>query len=298
MVAPIAAVRSWFRLDHEVRALAVAPAEARDRAHGLARLARQKRAAADALFRLGMRAEALSLAREALTLAVEAAESAGVSATSVIGDEALRAVRTAPARPLLEQDVEAGHRALHRTLAHAYDRLAERLLPFERTDAERRSLRIVRAAVVLAAVALAAAAVVRRVTKQPKPFVQCSATWGHKFDPRNVVDGDSATEWLLPDNSAGWLDVSPATPRPLRAIRLLNAKNRGGPDRATMDYRVEVYVDGALARSAEATFGAYDPNPSWREVPLGVSGNVERVRIVVRSWSGAGAGIAEVELVP
>jgi len=293
----VRAVRRYFTLEHEKDAVSPLSAEVRERARSLSQLARQKRVAADAVRRAGSRGEAIGILRDAVRLALEAARVAGVAL-----DEQLEMARIDDAlaraeAPILDSEYVPAHTTLYRELAEAYVAVEELITPFRRSDRERERLATVRVALVLFGIATTVSAGVARARKPPPVYVQASAFIAKKWIPENVVDGDERTEWLLPDFSPGWLDVSPGRPRPIRAIMVLNSKNRPAPDRAIVDYRIEIFVDGAVARSFEGSFGAFTPTPSWRTIPLGVAGPIERIRIHAKTWAGNGAGLAEVKLV-
>jgi hypothetical protein len=115
-----------------------------------------------------------------------------------------------------------------------------------------------------------------------------------KYEAGKAVDGKAGTEWLLPDGQTGWIEIR-MRPRAVARVLLLNAHNPGYNDRATKDFALELYGDGALLATVDARFGSFDPVPGWLAVPVD-AGSVDRVRLEVRSFHGVGGGIAEIDL--
>ncbi|MBK7397820.1 MAG: discoidin domain-containing protein [Myxococcales bacterium] len=254
----------------------------------------QKLDAASVLRRSGRRVEAARLTAQATRLLLDASDHAGLT-LSRIDREALAVVEAA-----LPDDATAVDRLDPRQeeavarLREAAALLARHVLPFARTDRERLQAQLTRlltVALVLVAVFFGA----RRILR-PRPTASASAVHGPRFAADQAVDGDETTEWLLPDYSPGWLDLTLAKPRVVRRVVLTNARNRPGPDRSTVDFRVEFFSRGVSVRTLEGTFGAFDPLPSRRTIASGVGVPVDRVRIHVVTWTGQGAGLAEASL--
>ncbi len=125
-------------------------------------------------------------------------------------------------------------------------------------------------------------------------FATASAYFANdaQYGPENVLDGQPSTEWLLPDRTSGWVEINVDPKRRIDAISLLDSINQPHHDRATRDYTIEVWSGGQLARSIEGTMPfSTSPTPVRHEV--GVD-DVERVRVLVRSWHQLGGGLAEV----
>ena len=76
------------------------------------------------------------------------------------------------------------------------------------------------------------------------------------------------------------------------------ACSNAGPtsnDRATSEYRIEVYSGGKVALTLDGKFAQWQPEKSWVTHLVDVP-QVEHIRISVKSWHGKGAGLAEVKL--
>ncbi|MBK7396089.1 MAG: hypothetical protein IPJ34_07240 [Myxococcales bacterium] len=134
-------------------------------------------------------------------------------------------------------------------------------------------------------------------TKLLHPFgvrVIASAEYDVAHGASNVHDGREASEWLLPDQSAGFVDLR-FRRREVRAVRVLNGSNRPGPDRAVVDYELEVFDGDQLVRTVRGTFGPFQRRPQWQRIALDVK-RATRLRFHVRSWAGSGGGLAELSL--
>lgn len=212
--------------------------------------------------------------------------------------EALRAAR-ARAReklPTLDRDLSPAHAELYRDLMRARQRADRILAPGALTHRDLRWSRIVR---ILGALAVAAGVIgglyvaLRPVTgtfATASDFFQQSP----QFAPEMVTDGAPGTYWLLPDATTGWVEVAVSPPRRVGRVRVLNTTNPPYSDRGTNEYRIEVYANGAIARTVDGAF-PWTETPQPVEHQVDVDG-VERVRFVVRSHHRLGAGLAELEL--
>lgn len=124
-------------------------------------------------------------------------------------------------------------------------------------------------------------------------FVSASDVWAQSptFVADMAVDGRADTAWLLPDRQTGWLEVRSSPARHVESVQLINTANSPHHDRATQDYRLEIYSHGELARSIDGHFDWSDsPEPVVHEVGLD---EVERVRFVVLSFHRTGGGLSE-----
>ena len=201
---------------------------------------------------------------------------------------------TATSLPALDAELEASHGELFQKLVTARRHVDAALSPGAMPPREitlTQASRIGVAALVAALVAVGLYFALRTPTGYE---ATASARFGPDFPPRNVIDDDHASEWLLPDRSPGWVEVSLSPPERIETLKLLNGHNRHYNDRAVQEYTVEVYANGELARTIEATFGEFQPRPQFVEHALGID-DVERVRVNVTSWHRTGAALAEID---
>lgn len=215
-------------------------------------------------------------------------------------DEVLAAIETvltasrSQAAPRLDGEVTPEHAtAFHRVLA-ARVAIDREIHPSAMTAAQvrgKRRNRIALTAFVVIAVVLGAYFALRRPSGT---FATASASFNNadEYAPANVIDGRVESEWLLPDRSAGWVEINVDPPRRIEAVNVINASNQPHEDRASREYTVEVWAHGELARSVEGNLPfSTARNPVRTEV--GVD-DVERVRVLVRSWHQNGGGLAEI----
>jgi hypothetical protein len=116
------------------------------------------------------------------------------------------------------------------------------------------------------------------------------------YAPVMAIDDDPQTEWLLPDQSPGWIELRPRTKRDLVGVRLLNAHNPPHNDRATK--LVRVVATDANGKQAVGSFKF----PEFRDAPMPqlvtlAAEDVVSVRVEVLEWFRKGGGLAEIELV-
>ncbi len=261
------------------------------RACALASQAVAQREGGEALADLGKHAEALLLLRASVVSTREALELLAPAApptpdprlSRVPGLSGLSRDALQPGMALRAQ--VRRHRAALRGAHAALQHLAA--TPAQRARARRERLGAIALVVATLVVAGLVAALALRT---PKAF--SSADLGGAYAAARAVDGDRGSEWLLPTGEAGWLDVHLRPRRHVARVRLVNAKNTPYADRGTQRFRLEGYLDDALVWSSrEESFVALG---EARELPVGA--RVSRLRVVVLSWYGVGAGLAEVDV--
>jgi len=128
-----------------------------------------------------------------------------------------------------------------------------------------------------------------------RPYAHASAVITDEHLASAVLDGMEATEWLLPDNSTGWIDIIPPKPRTLHGVRLTNAHNEYYLDRASRKVRVTAYAETGPVGTVEGEFEKFSQERSVLDLRLEAQ-NVIRVRVEVLSHFKRGGGFAEIEL--
>jgi hypothetical protein len=151
----------------------------------------------------------------------------------------------------------------------------------------------VRLALALAALLVVAAVFALRVKN--RPWVVASGTFSVNHPAAYAVDGSEGTEWLLPETTPGWIDLTFKSPRKVREVRLLNAHNQYNMDRASQNVRVTAYSEQGALASAEGAFAKLTDERSALDLKLNASG-VTRLRVEVLSFFSRGGGLAEVEV--
>ncbi|MBX3275030.1 MAG: hypothetical protein KF729_32495 [Sandaracinaceae bacterium] len=274
---------------------------------------------AETLWASGARASAYGYAERALDRALEAAAHAGVedeALSRLLGErwagrvERARAAACLPA-PRSDDELADHHAELYAERLACAGRLAGALE--HRTwapDAIARA-RWVRWAVGLGVAALFAAFALYQIRfEPPRPQAEASAyrtvdvvqTW----PPENAVDRDEMSYWHLPPGETGWLELTLSPPRDVSALRVMNAHDlhaddQNRYDRRRFDHASRAIVVRAYAGGREVAATEYELTRlralDRDTIPLEARG-VERIRIEVTSFWGAGGGLAEVEVLP
>jgi hypothetical protein len=187
--------------------------------------------------------------------------------------------------PQLERELTAIHREWLDRLAAGRRRSIAQL----RQAGYRGRRRTVTAVVVGSAVVIAVAFVLLRNA----PTAQASGCFSSDFPANQAIDGLRKTEWLLPQQSTGWLELSFARPRAVRSLVLRNAVNGHFRDRAARSIRAEAYSRTVLVATAKVQFPAIADEQEPLVVDLAAR-DVTHIRITVESFYGNGGGLAEV----
>lgn len=124
---------------------------------------------------------------------------------------------------------------------------------------------------------------------------EASAVYSAQFLPFRAVDGEITSEWLLPDRTTGWIELTISAPRKVKKVRLMNARNVPYNDRATNAFRVEAFYEGQVLSSGEGSFNGFSPNPNWREIELD-GRRADKIKVWVNSFTEAGGGFAEITI--
>lgn len=122
-----------------------------------------------------------------------------------------------------------------------------------------------------------------------------STTFNATYPPEHAVDGLIATEWLLPDNTEGWIDLSFKSPRSVRSVTLSNCHNGGFQDRSSANVRVTAFSGDRVVATADGAFTKISGERADLNLRLHAN-DVTRVRAEVLSHFGRGGGFAEVEV--
>lgn len=302
-------VREYFTLRPEAeRARSVEGERKAPLARSLER-ARELRRGAEVLWNGGCTAQALRLAIEALDASLAAArEAAGTDAeaeprrvltTLALEDEAAAevvAARSAIAEleaPEADAEVTPAHVQLFPRITGASLQIQRAVAPYAMTERDlevvRRS-RYLRAATIAVLVLIAVFLIVRA---QFRMFATASAQYGPPYEPANVLDSAVDSEWLLPDKTLGWIDVTLSPARSISKVHLTNAHNPEHDDRATKEFRVEVYRKGQLVTAVDSAFPEFTSTPKRLTIELGQKATVDRVRVIIKSYFLSGGGLAE-----
>ncbi len=144
--------------------------------------------------------------------------------------------------------------------------------------------------------ALVLIAMVIMIELRGRPTATASASLPSEPHPASyAVDGMAASEWLLPDGTLGWLQITFPSPRRVRGVRLLNSHNRYFMDRASEHVRVTAFSDRGPLTTVEGRFDRIDIERSALDLPLDAH-KVTYLSVEILSYFGVGGGLAEVEV--
>jgi citrate lyase gamma subunit len=262
----------------------------------------EKREGGEILAASDQPALALELAERAVDVLLAALRSPPVAATmdwlGVSDRDRERWQRAGEAaqtpRPAHNRDVTAAHRQ-RTALALAAARRAERKLsplvrPVRRI-AIQRFLRI-------AAVAVVAIGAITCIIRARLHSGALSATASVSYDqnihaPAMAIDGDPATEWLLPSATLGAIEIK-LRPRRLHAIHLRNAHNAPYDDRATREFHIEGHRAGKLIHKAKGSFPRLESAPAPTRLPFATPAEIDTLKIVIDGYHKSGGGLAEI----
>lgn len=114
-----------------------------------------------------------------------------------------------------------------------------------------------------------------------------------QYPPKNAVDGDYSTNWLLTDGTAGWIEVS-FRKRNVSAIRLFNV--RGLVRYGAADTTVEFYLNGRVVRSMPVNLRPTVNTLEPFRVPLTGSVQCDKIRFNISAFHDLGGGLSEIEV--
>jgi hypothetical protein len=262
----------------------------------------EKRESGEILAASDQPALALELAERAVGVVLAALRSPPVAATvDWLGvsdrdhDRWQRAAEAAQTpRPAHNRDVTAAHRqrtALALTAARQAERKLSPLVRPARRIATQRFLRV-------AAVAVVAIGAIASIIRACFHSGALSATASISYDqnihaPAMAVDGNPATEWLLPNATLGAIEIK-LRPRRLQAIHLRNAHNAPYDDRATREFHIEGHLAGKLIHKASGSFPRLEPAPAPMRIPFATPAEVDTLKIVIDGYHKSGGGLAEI----
>ncbi|MBN2359137.1 MAG: discoidin domain-containing protein [Deltaproteobacteria bacterium] len=260
-------------------------AEARDRARRALALCSQRARSAETLWNLHFRSTALTLARGAFDAAQEAR-------AAVLGEQGAEALALAwPSADLLDREVAREHTALFSRARSAWESTEREIRDRILVPGEILRQRIARGATTAV---IGIAVIVFGVLYLVRPVTMSARGESYPGHPaQNAVDGDPSTEWLLPSNKTGKLEITFSRPRDIDGVKIINGRNEHYGDRAVKDYRLELRRDGKVLAATTGVFAAIEQSPQPVAVDLAANG-VDQVIVEVTGFHKAGGGLAEV----
>lgn len=193
-------------------------------------------------------------------------------------------------RPAWNGDLRPEHRRFFRSATRVTEAALERLLPL---IAKPKQIVINRWIRIGSLVFVVAAFVLTLLSLRGAVDVRSSANFDEiTHEAHKIIDGDPTTEWLLPSNMGGWIEVT-FRARTVKTVKILNAHNPPYGDRATQDFRVEGYRSNQIVHTSKHKFAKLEATPGWLTISI-PNLQLDTVRVVVESFHKLGAGLAEV----
>lgn len=269
------------------------------------KLLKQRTHAAETLFTDGQPAESLPLLDDArvkhLELATQVAEYLTHNTPqfsqhpSVLtlkkNTERLRNLKALPTKTLDSDFTDDELASLNRTL-RSLDRLhasLEKILCTQDTFKWKSFQRIASAA--LLGIALVCASWYF-FSAGPSVTLKASSTLGdNRSSEVNLMDNNPLTAWQLEDNMLGNVTAQFSKPTEIHEITLINGINAPWNDRATKDFRLELFSGGKVIATFNSSF-SFTLNPQPRKIPMHHKG-VTMIKLSVLSFYQTGGGIAE-----
>jgi hypothetical protein len=192
-------------------------------------------------------------------------------------------------RPTWNAELRPENRRYFRHATRAAETVLERLSPLVSPP---RKIVLARWVRVGGSLAVVAAALLTFLSIWTAVDVRPSASFSEvQHGPKNLIDGKTNTEWLLPNGVGGWVDVS-FRARKLTQIAVMNARNLPYAERGTQDFRVELYRDKKQVFTEKRKFPKFDEKESWLTVAV-PNLEVDTIKLVVDSHHKNGGGFAE-----
>lgn len=192
-------------------------------------------------------------------------------------------------RPTWNPELRPENRRYFRHATRTAETILERLVPVVSPPHKIVVSRWLR---VVALVGIVAAALITFISVFTAVDVRPSASFSEvQHGPKNLIDGKTNTEWLLPNAIGGNVEVS-FRPRTLHQVAVMNARNLPYAERGTQDFRIELVRNRQLLHSSKHKFPKFDEKEAWITVPVpGLS--VDTIRLVIESHHKNGGGFAE-----
>jgi hypothetical protein len=173
---------------------------------------------------------------------------------------------------------------------------AERLFRFSKrklVPAGMRRARRLRLGVIAALTLLLAVLVTERLWGRIR--VRASGVLSTDFGAEFAIDGANVTEWLLPQSSPGWLELTLPRARHVHGVRVVNGHNRNYLDRGVERFRVTLIAGEKAIKTAEGHFEKIEDK--YNTIDLAIDGEqVTLIRLEILSWFGSGGAVSEVEV--
>jgi hypothetical protein len=124
-----------------------------------------------------------------------------------------------------------------------------------------------------------------------KPTARASGEWSQLYKVQHVLDNDLATNWLLPDATLGWVEVTVPS-RSVSTVKVWNVQ--GMVYYNTLTARIDLYEGTRVVHTQDVAMDAFAHSnlPYVMHLPREIT--ADRVRVSVLSYTLYGGGFAQI----
>jgi hypothetical protein len=164
---------------------------------------------------------------------------------------------------------------------------------FKRLPPAQRGRIILGVQLVVAALVFFALPIITWVDESDRVEVSASSCYSDDHAARFATDGVPATEWLLPDGTLGYLELTFHSKRVISGVTITNGHNLHYMDRAIKKARIYVYDGDKVLEKHDVELPGIQPEHKARTIDLD-NHRATRLRIEVLAFDGTGAALAEI----
>lgn len=183
--------------------------------------------------------------------------------------------------------------ALRASFDRQWETLAQKIHWIDRVamrPSRRMLLRVLRMVSVFAVLAVLFGVLVPRL-RRGKPVARASGVWSQLYKVEHVLDNDLATNWLLPDATLGWVEVTVPSGS-VSTVKVWNVQ--GMIYYNTLGARIEIFNGTRMVHTQEFSMEslAHTATPYVLRLPSSI--NADRVRVHVLGYTLYGGGFGQI----
>lgn len=166
------------------------------------------------------------------------------------------------------------------------------LAAFKRLPAVTRGRIILAVQLTIAVLVLFSAPIVNWFMESDRVEVFASNFYSDDHAARFATDKYPATEWLLPDGTLGYIELTFGSKRAIHGVTVTNGHNLNYMDRAIKKARILVFSGDDVVEQHEVELPGIEGEYKSRRIELG-GHRASRVRLEVLEFDGNGAALSE-----
>jgi len=167
------------------------------------------------------------------------------------------------------------------------------LAAFKRLPAATRGRIILTVQLTIAMLVLFSAPIVNWFMESDRVEVFASNFYSDDHAARFATDKYPATEWLLPDGTLGYIELTFGSKRRIHGVTVTNGHNLNYKDRALKKARIVVFNGDDVVETHDLELPGVEAEYTPRRIELG-GHRASRVRLEVIEYDGVGAALAEI----